>query len=279
LIYILLQVMLLIVFRGLSNLFLPSVYLAAALLILLAGLVDPRNKPSFYHFIRYLTPVLLLYIFYRLIGVQLGLLGFHPHDQVLYGLEKSVLGMYPTFVMQRLMEVWLNEITYAIYFSGAFLFVWALVKFYADDKIDVFENFIFALMLGGVICLTVISVSPVLGPGKALYDYYYLGIYGPRFSVAVPVLMGVLTPGVGSFPSIYFCLLTIASYYLWDLGRAHIIISFAVLTAVFWGGIYLRYHYLLDALAALVIAFISATVANFVFYLKHGQNLEEINTG
>jgi hypothetical protein len=278
LVYILFQVILLILFRGLTNLFLPSVYLAAALLVLLMALVIPRKKPSFYHFIRYISPLLLLYVFYRLIGVQLSLVGFHSHDPVLYNLEKSVLGIYPTFVMQRLMEVWLNEVTYALYFSGVLLFVWALAKFYTRDKIDIFENFIFAATLGGLICLAIISVFPNLGPGKALYDYYYLGIYGPRFSVAIPVLMSILTPGVGSFPSIYFCLLTIASYYLWDYGRRYIIVSFVVLTIVFWGGIYLRYHYLLDALAALLIAFISATTANFVFFLKHSQNIEKTDS-
>ena len=273
--YILLQVTMLIVFRGLTNLFLPIVYLVAAGMILLLASVTPTERPSPYHFIRHFTPLALVLIFYRVIGVQLSLAGFHAKDALFYNLEYTVMGMYPSFVLQRLMEVWLNELSYAFYFSGILLLCWAIIKFYRHGNLDIFENFMSALVMGGVLCLVIASVFPVYGPGRALEEYYYLGIYGPYLSVVAPFIMTIFTPTVGGFPSLYFCLLTIASYYLWDYGKRYIIISFVILTAVFWGGVYLRYHYLLDALAALLLAFLSATVANFIFFFKHGKNIED----
>ena len=273
--YILMQVAMLIVFKGLNNLFLPIVYLVAAGIILLLSMFPATQKPSIYHFIKHFTPLALVLVFYRVIGVQLSLAGFRVRDSLFYNLEYSVMGMYPSFVLQRLMEVWLNELSYGFYLSGILIILWAIFKFYRRGYMDIFENYLTALVMGGVLCLLLTSVFPVYGPGKALAEYYYLGFYGPFLSIIMPFFMTLFTPTVGSFPSLYFCLLTIASYYLWDYGKSYIIISFVVLTAVFWGGIYLRYHYLLDALAALLIAFLAATVANFIFYFKHGKNIED----
>jgi hypothetical protein len=273
--YIFLQLAILVVFKGLNNFFLPLVYLISGGMILLLALITPVTKPSAYHFIRHFTPLMLVLIFYRLIGVQLSLAGFHAKDALFYNLEYSVMGMYPSFVLQRLMEVWLNELSYAGYLSGILILIWAILRFYRRGYLDIFENFMSALVIGGILCLVIASVFPVYGPGKALEEYYYLGIYGPYFSKVVPLIMTLFTPSVGGFPSLYFCLLTIASYYLWDYGKSYIFISFVILTVVFWGGVYLRYHYLLDALAALLLAFLSATVANFIFYLKHGKNIED----
>lgn len=197
------------------------------------------------------------------------------YDHLFYNLERYVLGMYPTFALQRVMEVWLNEVSFAFYFCGICLFFYAILFFYRKELINEFENFIFAIVLGSTICLTVMSVFPVLGPGQALEEYYYLNIHGPRFALIIPFILKIITPGVGSFPSIYFCILTITSYYLWDYGKAFVVISFIVLTTVFWGGIYLRYHYLLDALTALLIAFLASTVAGFVYFLRHGRNLQD----
>ncbi len=264
-----------IVFKGLLNTFLPVIYLAAACLILLLGTIKPSQKPSMYHFAKYVLPLILVYIFYRIIDYQITILQFPVYDYLFYNLEHNVLGMYPSFALQRVMEVWLNEASFLFYTLGIFFILYAILFFYRKALIDEFENFIFAIVLGSLICLTVISVLPVQGPGRALEDYFYLNIHGPRFSAVLPFLLKIVTPNVGTFPSIYFCVLTISSYYLWDYGKSYIVVSFIVLTAVFWAGVYLRFHYLLDALAALIVAFLASTVAGFVFYLKHGRNIQD----
>ena len=277
--YILIQVSLLIIFRGVSYTFLPVIYLASASLILLMGIIKPSQKPSVFHFIKYTIPLVLIYLFYRLIDVQINLLNFSSHDALFYNLEYNVLGMYPSFTLQRITEIWLNEVSYASYFAGILLFIYAFYLFYRKAYIRVFENFIFAIVLGSLICLTVISTFPVMGPGKALEEIYYLNLYGPRFSIIIPFLFKLFTPSIGSFPSIYFCILTISSYYLWDYGKTYIILSFVVLTVVFWGGIYLRYHYLLDAIASLLVAFLASTIASFAYYLRYGRDLDEAHSG
>jgi hypothetical protein len=275
LLYILVQISIVIVFGFQSRIWLVLFYLASANLILFMSIIPRHDKISLLHFIKYIYPIVLLYLFYRILGIQTQLLNFQPQDALFYNLEKTLFKIYPTFALQGIMEVWLNETTYVLYCLGLILPIWAIIKLYKQASIYLFENFILALAIGSVISLTIISVLPVSGPDKALAEIYYLGIYGPRFSVIVPFIIDLLTPNTGSFPAIYFCLLTISAYYLWDFGKKYVIISFTLLISVLWGGIYLRYHYLADTLVALFIAFLAATIAGFFYYLKHGQHIEQ----
>ena len=268
LVYILIQLIIVAFWGSESRVFLLLFYLASANLILFISIIPRRNEISPLDFSKYIYPVILLYLFYRVHGIQTQLLNLQYQDALFYGLEKTLFKIYPTFALQGIMEVWLNETTYVLYCMGLILPIWAIIKLYKQVSIYLFENYILALTLGSVICLTIISVFPVLGPGKALADIYYLGIYGPYFSTIVPFIVNLIASNTGSFPAIYFCLLTISAYYLWDFGKKYVIVSFVLLVSVLWGGIYLRYHYLADALVALFIAFMAATVASFIYYIK-----------
>ncbi|MCP4580317.1 MAG: hypothetical protein GY839_01770 [candidate division Zixibacteria bacterium] len=274
LLYIIIQLALIFVFKPLSRNSLLIFYLASAGSILFISAVPRLEKRSPLHFIRSIYPLIMIYVFYRILGVQTQLFGFQSHDVIFYSLEKQLLDIYPTFALQRVMEVWLNELSYALYCLGLVLPIWVIVKLYRQKYLKSFDNFILALSISCLICLTIISVFPVSGPGQALKEFYYLGIYGPRFAAIVPILINILTPGTASFPAIYFCLLTISSYYLWDFGNKYVFLSFTLLISVFWGGVYLRYHYLADALVALLIAFLGATIASFIYYMKHGPSTE-----
>ena len=274
LVYILIQFCIVVFLGSESPGFLLIFYLASANLILFISIIPRRNEISPLHFTKYVYSPVLLYLFYRVLGIQTQMLNLQPQDMFFYSLEKTLFKVYPSFALQGIMEVWLNETTYVLYCLSIVLPIWTIIKLYKKASIDLFENYILALTIGGLACLTTISVFPVLGPGKALADIYYLGIYGPRFSVVVPFIISLVASSTGSFPAIYFCLLTISAYYLWDFGKSYVIISFLFLISVLWGGIYLRYHYLADVLIALIIAFLAATVANFIFYLKQGQHDE-----
>ena len=269
-IYIAIQIFLVAVFGGLFRGYLLLFYLAAAALTGALILFRCPDKPSLLHFIKTAYPLALIYFFYRLIGIQTDLLNFGYHDAVLYGLEKNILGIYPSFALQQVMEIWLNEMSYLLYCFGLIMPIWALIKLYQKKRLKYFENFILAVEIGCFACLLTASVYPVKGPASALADYYYLSIFGPFFSVIIPHFMAIITPGSGSFPAIYLCLIILSAYYLWDFGKAYIILSFILITGVFWGGIYLRYHYLADGLIALLIAFLASIAAGIAFYAKHG---------
>ena len=264
LIYCLFQLILVIVFGSTARNLLGIFYVASIIFVILANLLLGQSGQPVMVLLKTIYPLPMLYLFYRISGVQSLLLGFQTHDAFFNHLEAALLGTYPTFVLQRIMEVWLNEITFLLYGLGWALPLAAFYKIYSGGSINQLKSFVLALEIGSLACLIIASVWPIAGPGKALTEYYYLGFYGPWFSISVPELIGLLSAGTASFPAFYFCIVAISAYYLWDFGKSYIAVSLIMIAGVYWGGIYLRYHYLADGLAALVIAFFACAVAAII---------------
>ena len=271
LIYIVIQVILVLIFGKVLKGFLLAFYLGSGLITGVLILFPRSDEPSFVHFVKTIYPLVLIYFFYRLIGPQTMLLDFNYNDVILYSIERNFIGIYPVFALQRIMEIWLNELSYLFYCLGLLLPLWIMIKLYSKKHLKYFENYVLAAEIGCLTCLVIASIFPVKGPAIALNGYFYLSILGPWFSNVVPYVMTIVSPATGNFPSIYFCIVIVSAYYLWDFGRAYIFISFVLIAGVFWGGVYLRCHYLADGLAALLIAFLSTTIAGILYYLKYGK--------
>jgi hypothetical protein len=269
--YIIIQSILVAIFGGVFRGQLLLIYSIFALFVGILACFPHPDKPSFLYLIKIGYPLVLMYFFYRLVGIQHRFFGFDTHDAIFNSIEKTVFGIFPTFAMQRIMEIWLNELSYVLYLTGIFIPLWLLVKLYQKGHLNLIKNFVIAFEIGCLTCLVISSMFPVSGPNIAIDNYYYLGIYGPLFSLVIPFFIDILSINSGSFPAIYFCIITISAYYLWDFGRVYIIASFFVITAVFWGGIYLRYHYFADGLVAMVIAFIAVVIAGGIYYKAYGN--------
>lgn len=251
--------------RGFSAGVILFFYLVAALFIGAIAFIPLSEKKSPLHFIRAAYPLFLLLLFYYVSDAQARILQIPPQDSFFIAIEKGLFGVYPSFALQRIMEIWLNDLSYIMYALGIVVPLMTIVILYSKSNVRLFINYIFAMAVGGSICLLVSSIVPVAGPYSALRDFYYLGIYCD-FADFVANYVNNLSAAYGSFPAIYFCIIAISSFYLWDLGKIYIYFTFVIMTSVFWGGVYLRYHYLMDGLTALVIAFIAIVTASYVHF-------------
>lgn len=245
-------------------------YLVAALFIGAITFIPLSEKKSPLHFIRVAYPLFLMVLFYYVSDAQTRILQISPKDAFFNALEKGLIGIYPSFALQRIMEIWLNDLSYILYVAGLIVPLLAIVILYLHKDMRLFINYILAMSLGGSICLLLSSIIPVIGPYKALQDLYYLGIYG-NIADFLSFYIEHFSAAYGAFPAIYFCIIAISSFYLWDFGKIFVYLTFVILTAVFWGGLYLRYHYFLDGLVALVIAFIAVVIASYVHFSSDNE--------
>lgn len=274
LIYVIIQAAIILyagMVRGFSLGVILFFYLVAALFIGTIAFIPLSEKKSPLHFIRAAYPLFLLLLFYYVSDAQARILQIQPQDSFFNAIEKGLFGVYPSFALQRIMEIWLNDLSYIMYALGVVVPLMAVVILYSKTNIRLFINYIFAMALGGSICLLVSSIVPVIGPYGALRDFYYLGIYGD-IADFFTFYINHFSAAYGAFPAIYFCIIAISSFYLWDLGKIYVYLTFAIMTSVFWGGVYLRFHYLLDGLAALIIAFIAVVIAGYTHYLTSDKD-------
>jgi hypothetical protein len=261
--YIAIQAILLTIFGGFGRGYFLLFYMISAVFVAVLIMFPKPDKPSLLYIVKTAYPLILIYMFYRVAGMEFRLFKILPLDYLFNAVEEKILGTYPTIALQNIMEIWLNELSYFLYILGMILPVWAVLILYRKNRLQIFESFIMAVSIGCLSSLLIATLMPASGPENTLNGYYYFGIYGYYFSVVVPFFVNRISVGYSSFPSIYLCLLTIAAFYLWDFGKKYVVISLILLVSVFWGGIYLRYHYLLDGIVALVIAFWAVAVASY----------------
>jgi hypothetical protein len=271
LVYIAIQAILVALLGGNGRGYFLLFYLMSAVFVVVLMMFPKPDKPSLLHLVKTAYPLILLYLFYRVAGTEFHLLKIIPRDYFFNALEEKILGTYPTIALQNIMEIWLNELSYLLYITGIILPIWAFLILYRRDRLHVFESFVMATSTACLSCLLIATVVPVGGPESALNNYYYFGIYGNHFSMVVTFFINYFAVGYSSFPAIYFCLLTVAAFYLWDYGKTHVVISIGLLASVFWAGIYLRYHYLLDGLLAAIIAFWAVAVASYTVHRTKTQ--------
>jgi len=241
-------------------------YVVAALFIGAMALVQHDGQPSLRSFLKLNYPLFMLFLFYHVAGIQTAIIGGNIYDSLFNSLEKSLVGVYPSFALQRIMEVWLNELSYFGYAIGVIMPSLAFLMLFRKGRLNIYENYIMAIALGCCICLGLAVSFPTLGPEEALSGYYYLGFWGYHFTTYVPLFVRLFTSGQSSFPAFYFCVIIISSFYLWDYGRFYVVLSLLVMGLVFWGGVYLRYHYLLDGVVALIIAIFASASASYSLY-------------
>ncbi len=199
----------------------------------------------------------VLFLFYKTAGAEHSIFGLAAQDEALSRFEFNLLGFHPSFIMQRLMEIWLNELSYFGYMLGITLPVIAIFLLKKLGRRQQLESYLTSLTIACCISFAIISLFPVSGPREGLAGIFYLDFYGGKITQMAPIIINMVSIEGGSFPAVYFGLVTISALYLWDHGKIYIFLSFALMTAVFWGGVYLRYHYLMDGVIALLIAFFS----------------------
>ncbi len=264
LLYIIFQIALALSRTGAGKSSLIIFYIAAATFLLLLSILRIADRSGSMRLLRAGILLAILYLFYRTIDIEQSIFGLVAQDETLSRFEFNLLGFHPSFAMQGLMEIWLNELSYLAYALGMVSPAVTLLVLRKNDRREQLESYLSAISIACCLCFSIMSLFPVGGPREGLAGIYYLDFFGRGFSELVPVVIDKISIERGSFPAVYFCLVTISALYLWDYGMGYVFISFALMTAVFWGGVYLRYHYLADGILALLIAFLSIVTEEVV---------------
>lgn len=239
-------------------------YAAAALFLILISVLPVPIRFGRAELSRIVFVTGFLFLFYRMVEMEQAAFGFGLKDDVLSDIEFGILGFHPSFVFQNMMETWLNELSYFAYGLGIISPVLAAIVITLSGKREQYESFLAAIVIACCISFMITVFFPVVGPAEGLEDIYYLGFYGGFFTQLIQLIIEKISVASSSFPAIYFGLMTISVLYLWEYGIWYRITSFAAMTAVFWGGVYLRFHYLADGIIALLIAYLAVLLDGLI---------------
>jgi membrane-associated phospholipid phosphatase len=213
-------------------------------------------------------PFLLLCACYYSLYSSL-ILRVNPHlaDATLAKIDARLLGTQPSFLLEPLLCPWLTDSLYAVYFSHVVFFPGVALYFYLKKEEKKFRR----LMMGFLTIMIMGTISyllvPAVGPETFFADQYRVDLHGHTLSRSVNYIISMARVGNDCFPSLHVGIPLLISFYMRDYLRKLFVPVLIYVACMCFATIYLRYHYLVDVLAA----FAYAPAAYFLndFLLRH----------
>lgn len=184
------------------------------------------------------------------------LLRVNPHtaDLVLSRIDADLLGSQASFLLERWISPWMTDFFNLVYFSYIFSLPAVAVYFYTVGTKPVFRR-----VMMGYLTLMLMGVSsyllvPAVGPGSFFAGHFTRDLNGHAVSRSVEYIIHNGRVAYDCFPSLHVGIPLLLSFYLRDYRRRLFIPALAYVVLMGFATTYLRYHYLVDVLAAFVYA-------------------------
>ena len=213
-------------------------------------------------------PFLLLGACYYSLFTNL-ILRANPHtaDAVLSKIDAALLGNQASFLLEPWINPWVTDFLCLVYFSYVFTLPGVALFFYLAG-----EKMIFRRVMMGYLTLVLMGVTsyllvPAIGPENFFADQYTRELNGHTVISSVDHIMRVGRVGFDCFPSLHVGIPLLLSFYLRNYRRKLFIPALTYVVLMCCATIYLRYHYVVDVLAA--FAFAPAAYLLNDFLLRH----------
>ncbi len=203
------------------------------------------------------------------------ILRINPHsaDPFLSKIDAAILGNQASILLEPFIHPWITDFLNAIYFSHVLFFPGVALYFYLKREEKTFRR----LMMGylTIILMGIISyiLVPAIGPEKFLADSYTRDLHGQMLSRTVNYIIDIGRVNNDCFPSLHVGIPLLLSFYLRDYRRKAFVPMLIYVALMCCATIYLRYHYLIDVIAAFAYAPAAYYLNDFLLCHWPGEKL------
>ena len=219
-------------------------------------------------------PFILLSSCYYALFTNL-ILRVNPHtmDGVLSRTDAALLGNQASFLLERWNNPWAADFFRLIYFSYVFTLPGVALYFYLTD-----EKVVFRRMMMGYLTLFLLGIVsyifvPAIGPGKLFGQQYAHDLNGHPLVRGVDYIMQTGRVAHDCFPSLHVGIPLLLSLYLRIYHRKLFAPALVYVGLMCCATIYLRYHYVVDVIAAFIYAPIAYRLNDFLLSRWPGERI------
>lgn len=184
------------------------------------------------------------------------ILRINPHlaDATLAKIDAAILGNQASILLEPFIRPGITDFFNVVYFSHVVVFPGAALYFYVRREEVAFRR----IMMGFLTILLMGMVSyilvPAVGPESFLAARYTHDLAGRSLTHDVSYIISAGRVSFDCFPSLHVGIPLLLSLYLRDYRRKWFIPMLCYVGCMCCATIYLRYHYLIDVIAAFAFA-------------------------
>jgi len=238
----------------------PGVILMNVLAVFIywtANFLRQRSRKRLVKFLLRTASVQLLLLYLYKVSLLLQQVFFtHWNDQAVLDLEQHLFGGQPTIWMQRIMSPGLTEwLLFCYVFYVPIYPILSAIIYYKHGEKEM-EDYLFYLGLAVVLSGIGFMFSRVAGPMHKIGPLYSVPLRGYVFTaIGEYIRSHVHMPG-GAFPSIHCAAASIMWWMAYRYSRDSFYVLAPVILSLYISTVYGRYHYLVDVIGGIIVAFI-----------------------
>jgi membrane-associated phospholipid phosphatase len=258
---------------------LPHFALRIIILVLIALLIYAKIKfpNKIILLVKNTYPLLFLSFFYTETSYLKNILFSTNLDLYFSHAEQYFWGCQPSMAFAGFMpQNWFNEWMNICYFSYYFLTLVICITLYILEREKSYKG-IFIVVFSFYMYYTIYDFLPVVGP-QFYFDTMRSSGTPPYFfgKIMRYILLNMEEP-TGAFPSSHVGIALILSYVAYKDLKKVFYISFPFILGICFATVYLKAHYLLDVLGALISVPLFIAISSFL-YNKISEKLKLINS-
>jgi len=265
--------------------FMQNVFLALTI-ISIATLGKYRSGNLFINIHRYYH-LPIIYVIFMQVFVHISVLNPHDYDQILAGWDRALFGMNPTEYIQQFAFPALTEffqIAYVLFYFHAFA---QSIELNLRGLYEEAESVTRTIVFGFLLSYMMYVFMPAIGPRFSVHDYASISTDLPGLWLT-DALRTIIDTGDGfrdktldpalqmhrnCMPSGHTMMtlmnMILAFRYRSKLRWVFLIMGISLIIAT----VYLRYHYVVDVLAGIILAFAALGLESWIYSFLQSRNL------
>ncbi len=249
--------------NSLENLF-PHFAIRVAIIFFIGLLIWLNNnyENNFLHFVKTIYPLFFLSFFYAETSYMKNIIFQKNLDVYAVALEQMFWKCQPSIEFSKTMsQAWFSELMSLCYFSYYLITIVGLICIYFFNRKKINKS-IFIVACSFYMYYLIYALFPIVGP-----QFYFKNLSTENetlyfFGKLMRNILENFEEPTGAFPSSHVGIAIIMSYISFKYLKAFFYISLPFVIGICFATVYLKAHYLIDVVAALV------TVPVFVFFSK-----------
>jgi membrane-associated phospholipid phosphatase len=254
---------------GLSYLEDPMIHFIARIGVLVfiftLAYLNQKYPDKYLLFLSNLYPLILLSFFYAETGYMKNIILSDNLDAYFSQIDQDIWGFQPSLEFSKAMsQGWFNELMNISYFSYYLITSVICIALYVSKKQLSYKP-IFIVVFSFYIYYIIYNVLPVTGP-QYYFDTMTKEPTPPYFfgKIMRYLLLEYEKP-TGAFPSSHVGLALILSYIAFKYQKSLFYISLPFVIGICFATVYLKAHYAIDVLGALITVPIFIVISGFIY--------------
>lgn len=239
-------------------------HLAAFAISLFLGSLAPKH--SILAFVRRWYYFLFILLFFAVLHYLIPSINPGNIDQYLIKFDFLLLNLNPTIWFERFYSPLLTEILLLSYLAFYYMPLCILIPFYKRKEYKNFDRFSFSILLTFYISYIGYLLFPALGPRYFLAHLHQKSLYGigiyQRISSSLDGLENIQWD---AFPSGHVAISLIFALFAAKYFPKTFFIMLPIIMLLIFSTVYLRYHYVVDILAGILLFCVVAIIDKLTY--------------